>query len=134
VRHGLCALPLALEGGAAPNRALQFEPGKPFVFRLVLGTPADVAELQLGWDKLDHSAIGTLLGYPRCCYEFFRRVWVDQGLEDTTWPMAVASSRRAEEVGVVEMSGPPEANILWRWLGVRAVSHLPCRLRLPENG
>ena len=25
------------------------------------------------------------------------------------------------------MTGPPEANILWRWMGARAVPHLPCR-------
>jgi SAM-dependent methyltransferase len=27
----------------------------------------------------------------------------------------------------IEVTGPPEANILWRWMGVRAVPHMPCR-------
>jgi hypothetical protein len=132
-RHGMSALPVALEGGNSANRTPKFEPGKPFVFRLVLGTPADVAEFQLAWDKQHQRTIGTLLGYPPCCYEFFRRVWVDQGQDDTTWPMAVAGSARGEDTGVVEISGPPEANILWRWLGLRAVSHLPCRCDCQET-
>jgi hypothetical protein len=34
---------------------------------------------------------------------------------------------------VIEVSGPPQANILWRWLGVRAVSHLPCRFDCPAT-
>ena len=132
-RHGLSALPLALEGGETPNRAPKFEPGKPFVFRLVLGTPTDVAAFQCAWERDDQRAIGTLLGYPPCCYEFFRRVWVDEDLDDTTWPMAVGGAARGEDSGVVDVSGPLEANILWRWLGVRAVSHLPCRFDCQET-
>ena len=44
---------------------------------------------------------------------------------DTTWPMAAASGR--VDACSVEVAGPPLANILWRWVGARAVPHLPCR-------
>jgi hypothetical protein len=27
----------------------------------------------------------------------------------------------------IEIVGPPEAHILWRWMGIRATPHLPCR-------
>src|SRR5207302_1772102 len=68
-----------------------------------------------------------MLGYPACCYAFFRQVWVEQGLVDTTWPMAVATASPSNGTTIIEVNGPPEANILWRWMGARAVPHLPCR-------
>ena len=68
----------------------------------------------------------TLLGYPACCREFFKRVWVDDALVDTTWPMAVATPGAEVRDALIEVSTPPKSNILWRWMGVRPVSHLPC--------
>jgi hypothetical protein len=141
-KRGLNALPIEIQGVAAAsyaNKSVPVEPGKPIVFRLVLGTPADVATFQEAWEAGDQAAIGRLLGYPACCYEFFKRVWVDEGLTDTTWPMALATAvpsplpsppggeGKGEGQRSIQVSGPPQANILWRWLGVRAVSHLPCR-------
>src|SRR5262249_39160303 len=56
----------------------------------------------------------------------FRRVWVDDAMVDTTWPMAVATAA-ASGARSVDVVGPPQSNILWRWMGARAVPHLPCR-------
>ncbi|MBI5905853.1 MAG: class I SAM-dependent methyltransferase [Deltaproteobacteria bacterium] len=33
----------------------------------------------------------------------------------------------------ISMDGPPFANILWRWIGVRAVPHLPCKFDCPDS-
>jgi 2-polyprenyl-3-methyl-5-hydroxy-6-metoxy-1,4-benzoquinol methylase len=104
------------------------EAGQPFVFRFVVGRPADVATFKAAWDAGDQEAIGDYLGYPPCCREFFRRVWVDDAMVDTTWPMAAATADAAAGSTTVEAMGAPEANILWRWMGIRAVPHLPCRL------
>lgn len=42
-------------------------------------------------------------------------------------PVEVVDDEAAgDEVTEVEVSGPALANILWRWMGVRAVPHLPC--------
>ena len=46
---------------------------------------------------------------------------------DPTWPMAVASASTELRTHTAEVDGLPQANILWRWMGVRAVPHLPCR-------
>jgi hypothetical protein len=106
------------------------ELGKPFVFRIVIGVPHNTADFKQAWDATDDEEIGRLLGYPACCHEFFKQVWVEQAMVDTTWPMAAATTPppdSADSVTALAVTGPPEANILWRWMGVRAVSHLPCR-------
>jgi hypothetical protein len=129
-KHGLNALPMEIQelfNYSFPNKSTQGERGQPFVFRFILGTPQDVSNFKSAWDACNHQEIGELLGYPRCCYEFFREVWVEQGMVDTTWPMAVATGALPDRVRSIEVTGPPEANILWRWMGVRAVPHLPCR-------
>jgi SAM-dependent methyltransferase len=129
--QGLNALPIEMTGvSGQPYSAtgVPFEAGQPFVFRFVVGRPADVAAFKAAWDAADQQAIGDFLGYPGCCREFFRRVWVDDAMVDTTWPMAAATSDAAPGTTTIEVTGPPEANILWRWMSVRAVPHLPCRL------
>src|SRR5262249_12654119 len=102
-------------------------------YRIVVGTPADVSAFKAAWDAADQFAIGELLGYPACCREFFHELWVEHGLRDTTWGMAHNTCRPAEGQRSIEVQGPPEANILWRWMGIRAVSHLPCRFDCPAT-
>jgi hypothetical protein len=134
---GLNALPLALQAVSAysySNRSQAYEPGKPYVFRFVLGKPADVVAFRSAYQTDDQRAIADFLGYPTCCYEFFRRVWIEEGCVDTTWSMAAASGTPVNgEPRVVRVTGPIEANILWRWMGVRPVSHLPCRVDCPAT-
>lgn len=67
------------------------------------------------WKTGNNSIIGKLLGYPQCCIDFFENYWVKEKFLDTTYPMSINGT-----------IGPKECNILWRWTGVRAVSHLPC--------
>jgi hypothetical protein len=128
--RGLSALPVELLGASescAGNGAAQALPSGPPVFRLVIGTPANVADFKNAWDNSNQEVIGKLLGFPPCCHAFFRNVWVDQGLADTTWPMALASSNGLHEPNRIVIEGPPQTNILWRWMGIRAIPHLPCR-------
>jgi uncharacterized protein len=127
--EGLSALPVEIMGASGqPYSAttVGYTPGQPLVFRFVVGRPGDVTAFKKAWDTGDDEAIGDHLGYPSCCRDFFRRVWVDDAMVDTTWPMAAAT---AAENGVttIDVAGPPQSNILWRWMGVRAVPHLPCR-------
>ncbi|HWC39179.1 MAG TPA: class I SAM-dependent methyltransferase [Acidimicrobiales bacterium] len=129
--EGLNALPVEMTGvSGQPYSAtgVPAQAGQPFVFRFVVGRPADVAAFKKAWDDGDQEVIGDFLGYPPCCREFFRRVWVDDAMVDTTWPMAVSTAGAEAGTTTIETTGPPEANILWRWMGVRAVPHLPCRL------
>ena len=127
---GLSAVPIEMMGiSGQPYSAtpVATRPGQPFVFRFVVGRTQDTAKFKHAWDAADDEAIGDLLGYPACCREFFRRTWVDDQMVDTTWPMAVASSAPLDDATTIEIDGPPQANILWRWMGARAVPHLPCR-------
>jgi hypothetical protein len=127
---GLSAVPIEMMGvSGQPYSAtpVATRPGEPFVFRFVVGRTEDTAAFKHAWDAADDEAIGDLLGYPACCREFFRRTWVDDAMVDTTWPMAVASVAALDGTTTIEIDGPPQANILWRWMGARAVPHLPCR-------
>jgi SAM-dependent methyltransferase len=97
---------------------------------VAVGALEKVAELREAWAAADHDAVGTLLGYPSCCRLFFREVWAGQHCLDTTWAMAEHTSRGARNQTIrIELpeETPPLANILWRWIGVRATPHLPCR-------
>ena len=130
VKHGLNVLPVEIQGTSSSSyasTAVETELGKPFAFRIVIGVPQNTADFKQAWDATDDEEIGSLLGYPACCHQFFKQVWVEQGMLDTTWPMAAATTAPSDSVTALAVSGPPEANILWRWMGVRAVSHLPCR-------
>src|SRR5262245_23530154 len=84
---GLNALPVEMAGvSGQPYSAtgVPYTPGAPFAFRFVVGRPTDVVAFKSAWDDADQERIGNLLGYPSCCREFFRTVWVDDAMVDTT--------------------------------------------------
>lgn len=120
-KNGAYAIPLATEHynksnyNASGSTAI---PGQPFRFRTIVTKQPSV------WAPdpvVDELKIGELLGYPTCCSEFYKKVWVDEQWKDTTYRMF--------QNGGTE--GPPEANILLRWLGLRFVRHLPCSFSCP---
>lgn len=113
--HGLMVLPLAqvakVQGYQSGTTALA--PGAPFDYRVAITQPEHAA----AWAAApDDDAIGRLLGTPDCCRQFFERVWKHERWMDTTVPMT-------EKQPQISDNG---LNMLWRWLGVRPVSHLPC--------
>ncbi len=116
--RGLLLLPLALEGvddTAYSATARSYAPGAPGRYRAVVTRPELAGRWLMAYQDNDETSIGKLLGYPACCTEFYRRTWIQEKRTDTTEPMAAN--------GTV---GPPESNILLRWLNVRLVPHLPC--------
>ena len=128
--HGLTVLPLHREAASAATYSAggrPADPGQPFVYRVAIGRTAEAAAFARAWAGNDTAGIGALLGFPGCCIDFFAETWDRQRFLDTTWPMAAASAPEVAGVRTLRISGPPEANILLRWLGVRAVPHLPCR-------
>jgi hypothetical protein len=133
---GLNALPLQIEN--LPNTpyistATCREPGQPIAFRLVVGKPEAVLQFKCAWDSSDNEMIGNLLGYPTCCRHFFQRVWIEDKRVDTTWAMAANTCEAQASERMIAVNGSPIANILWRWMGVRAVPHLPCRFDCPDT-
>ena len=128
--HGLNALPLEMQGiprGGYSSTAVSWKDGQPFQFRFVVGRPESVVQFREAALEGDDQAMGKLLGYPKCCREFFKGFWVDRGLVDTTWPMAMNTKGASVRERCIDANAmPPQSNILWRWMGIRAVSHLPC--------
>ena len=92
------------------------KPGGKTKWRVAVGRSI-VGQLHDAYHAHDEDRVGALLGYPACCRAFFQRHWADARRRDVTWEQA--QEGRAPD-------GPPEANILLRWLGVRLVPHLPC--------
>lgn len=96
--------------------------GEPYNYRVVLTHEKFLEDWKKSWVESDNRMIGRLLGFPECCQNFFQNYWVDQKFLDTSWPMSLNGTQ-----------GPKECNILLRWLGVRAVSHLPCSFDCKET-
>jgi hypothetical protein len=128
--HGLSAIPVAMSGTSPGYASTSVAPrvGEPFEYRVAVGALADVAALKNAMDAGDDSTMGGLLGFPPCCIAFFRRTWVEESCVDTTWAMAARSAPPDETGRRIDISAdaPFQANILWRWMGPRAVPHLPC--------
>ena len=105
-------------------------PGMMFI---VVGALDDVKRAREAWTARDDESLGCLLGYPECCRRFFRNVWVEQKCLDTTWAMAANTLAPVGAVVDLESGRSILANILWRWIGVRAVPHLPCHFDCVET-
>jgi Methyltransferase domain len=106
----------------------------PGITFAVVGNLAMVNRAREAWAARDDDELGSMLGYPECCRNFFREVWVAQQMVDTTWPMATNTIRPSSPGRAVVSAGESAlANILWRWVGVRAVPHLPCRFDCRET-
>ena len=120
---GLSVLPLDLIGfgGSYAAGSVPVVAGQPWEYRVAVGRPESLARYVAEVESaLDDGPIGRLLGYPDCCRAWFKRHWVEEGSIDPTLKMVKAYTQD------VEAAGPWQANILLRWLGVRAVPHLPC--------
>ncbi len=125
--NNLVFLPLGINGQADFYSAtpLPYYGGK-YVVRAAITRPEYVKDWLEAWRAGDDKAIGQLLQYPDCCNEFFNKIWKTERFVDTTWPMAIGSNGSIGDSGVISVHGFDSCNILWRWLGVRTVPHLPC--------
>lgn len=92
-----------------------YDPKRPLQYRAAITRLDLAADWKAAWAVSDNRRIGQLLGFPSCCVDFFEKYWVEEKMLDTSWAMSQTGTE-----------GPRECNILWRWVGVRAVSHLPC--------
>ncbi len=113
------------------------QPGQAFTYRCGLArTPLRLRELGRAFMAGDDGHVGDLLGYPTCCRAYFAGTW-GAGSVDPTWEAVlntVDASRMIEEQREVTLHDSPDpVNILGRWLGVRAVGHMPCRFDCPAS-
>jgi hypothetical protein len=132
-KYGVFVVPLAKEGMARTysSTSQPYVSGKPYRVRVVFTKSEELArEWYTLWNTspLNNRRIGELLGYPECCIDFYLKHWEQEKFVDTTWPMSVNGVSVSDNDTIIHIKEdtPPEANILWRWQGVRLVSHLPC--------
>ena len=87
---------------------------------------ADAARWLSAWQTRQDDAIGALLGYPACCRAFYLTTW-KCGSIDPTFEAAQATLTASRDGDAIALpGGHGAANLLHRWMGVRAVPHLPC--------
>jgi hypothetical protein len=68
------------------------------------------------------------MGVPDCCHAHRRHQWTGRPVIDPTWAIVSASHLRDRGDRHLEVEGPWQTNIFWRWLGICAMPHLPCSL------
>ena len=127
LREGIVFLPLSNTNHTNPFLG-QNEQGNKSCLQLVVGKINALQDFQVGLEHDDHNVIGRLLNYPDCCQHFLREIWESHRIRDATWPIAIATDSSTQKMlsATVEVSGPPQANILWRVLNISSVCHLPC--------
>lgn len=94
--------------------------------QVVIGSPMTVAAFEHAWNGALDEAIGDLLGYPPCCRLFFRRYSTELRLRDPSWLMAGGDVSESDSRVSIDVVTKPETNVLARFVGVRAVPHIPC--------
>jgi hypothetical protein len=104
---------------------------------VVARTPKDALDFKEAFLKGDNVAQGELLGYPRCCGEFFEASW-KAGFIDPIW-QAAANTAAAEVNGnSIHVPSPaPFSNAMLRYAGLRLGFHIPhsfdCELSMKVN-
>lgn len=118
--HQLAVIPITQvnkNAGYSSGSSSSFDPSQPWEYRAIITKQEYAQDIsQIPNLAHDNVKLGEILGYPKCCQDFFHRTW-GAGQVDTTWDQYA-------ETG--SANGPVEANMLWRWMNVRWVSHLPC--------
>lgn len=122
---GLEAHPIEMELATHRHPIAIRDGDSPLHFHIAVASPDAIARLREHWERGNIEELGKLFGYPPCCIEFYR-AQCDHGIVDTTWPAAVNGASRALGDRIVEVAGPPQANVLLRWLDIIAVPHQPC--------
>jgi len=107
--------------------------GEPaLVCCIVAQTPGDIEEFKQAVDRHDHYAQGMLLGFPKCCSQFFADAWA-QGYVDPVWQAATKSRYEKQGQNHLRLSFSHLANPLLRFARVRLSFHLPCSFKCEES-
>ena len=130
IKRGLFGLPLETQqlsnyNVSRPDKEKGSE--HPFGFRVAVAKAKDLRFATALEDITEETV--RLLGYPSCCFAFLMETFAHEGL--TQFNLADRCSHSfftaAKGIRNVELTSSKETNVLWRWLGIRAVPHLPCR-------
>ena len=136
-QRGLTALPttqIGMYNGFAHAHPPVVE-GQPWQWYAPVGaTAADAEAFAHASDIGDHRAIGDLLGYPKCCQDFFTEVW-GAGYVDPVWHAAentdenyIRSSLKTEKSRTLRLKKSVNHGLFQglRYVGIRLAPHLTC--------
>jgi len=112
---------------AVPGRRGSAAEPSALSMRAVIGARKDAKRFARAWSNGDIAGVGALLGYPECCCRFFVETMLQQDRQELLWAVASHSSKGDADRHCLEIDGKSEANVFWRYLGVKAVPHIPCR-------
>ena len=93
--------------------------------RAVVGLPENLELFCAAMESGDTQAMSRLLGRPECCDALLNRC-SEHALLDSTW-MTASATASASADRVIHTLGSAQANNLLRTLGIRTVTHTPCR-------
>jgi len=93
---------------------------------------ADTLRFKAAFEKGDNDAQGELLGFPKCCREFFCATWA-KGYFDPVWQAALNSKHEVIGERHIRVQGHPFANPVLRYAGLRVGFHIPHALDCPET-
>lgn len=99
-------------------------------FGVVAKKPEDAHAWRTAHEKGDHETMGTLLGYPKCCRDFFNNVW-GAGYIDPIWQQAencdsnLKKNQRSQFIRL-NNNTPWESSSMLRYIGTRITPHIPC--------
>jgi len=83
---------------------------------------------------VDHNQIGELLGYPKCCRDWFLEVWLKEGSCDPMYETALnTSNHEVNDDGSVTVGGNPKYNRLIRYFGLQAIPYFTCSYECKES-
>lgn len=102
-------------------------------FNVFIGKENSLTDFIAAWNNKAIGDIGAILGYPRCCVKAFTDIWSADGWLDSTWRIISMTQQSATAGLTVDLDAAPLTNIFWRYLGIRNVPHLPCKLDCPET-
>lgn len=115
------------------HRHLEPIEGEPALVCCIVAQDARVIdEFKEAIDKSDHYAQGILLGYPKCCSQFFADVWA-QGYIDPIWQAATKSTYDKQGQNHLRVSPSYLVNPLLRFVKVRLSFHLSCSFKCEES-
>jgi len=82
--------------------------------------------------KCDHKILAELLGYPKCCANFFTKVWAE-GYYDPIWQAAENTEGAKREGNTITLKTNGYANECMRYFGLRIVPQLTCSFQCEES-
>lgn len=128
--HGLIAEPVGIELFAQHPYYRGESAGGPDDFvciRFIIARAAeDIVACRRALEGDDHASLADFLGYPSCCSRSYAQGVGSLPAREPIWQMAAASNRSPTRAQEVHVTGPCEANVICRPLGIQAVPHVPC--------